>query len=363
MSTLNEKIKWAETQEWAKKMMLCEQNPQWHLEGNVWKHTLMVCEELEKLEEYKFSSEHDKQILQWSALLHDVAKPVTTVIEDGKISTRHHGSTGAVMVRIILSDLGTLNVIDREEICSLIQYHMSPPQIGDAEDSAYYVIKTSWLCKNNLLYILSLADVKGRLSKEKNTIEDSISWVNMWSDECCKFKCFIAPYEFVNEQARFMFYLKKNFQPYYKPYTGDMFDVYMICGLPGTGKTTFAKKLGLPVVEMDMAREELGVDPLEDEGRVHQLTKEMCREQMRKKQPFVFAGVNHIKMNRQKWIGLFFAYGARIRIKYLERPLEIVMKQNKERDKKVPEHVIMNMRSRLEVPNWDECHDFEIVSF
>jgi putative nucleotidyltransferase with HDIG domain len=365
--TFREKIDFAFSSPWGKKMLACEQSKKWHLEGNVWNHTLLVCEELIEVEEFnrlgRYGRIEEKEAVEWAAVLHDVAKPVTTVVDNGEISTRHHSSTGAVMARMIMADLGVpFNV--REMACGLIKCHMEPKYIEDAEDSAYHVIKTSCLCSNELLHILNIADINGRVDGEPGLKKKSIEWAYLWREECIKFYCFNKPYDFINDHARLIFYLKKNFQPYYKPFMDDMFDVYMLSGLPGTGKTYYAKnELKLPLVELDMAREELDVNPLEDEGRVAQLTKEMCREYLREKKPFVFSAVNALKTSRQKWMGLFLKYGARVNIIYLERPIEDVFKLNKSRDRKVPEGVILNMRSRLEIPTLDECHTLKLLYF
>jgi len=41
----------------------------------------------------------------------------------------------------------------------------------------------------------------------------------------------------------------------------------------------------------------------------------------------------------------------------MEKPFDVMMKQNKNREKVVPEGIVREMFSRLEVPNWDECNN------
>ena len=290
---------------------------------------------------------------------HDIGKPRTTTIEDGEIKTPRHSIVGSTMARTILSDLNITYYV-RKDICDLIRHHTKPPHIIEAEDPASYVIKTSWLCKNHFLYIVSMADIVGRISNDKI---DSIFCVNMWKSICEENACFTQGYNFLNSHARVMFYTKGNFQPYHTPYMEDMFDVYLLCGLPGTGKTYYAKnKLSKhPLVELDLAREELDVKPMEEEGKVLQLTKEMCREQLRLKRSFVFSATNILRSTRMKWIDLFISYGAKVNIIYLEKPLAVILKQNRERDRNVPENVIMAMRNKIEIPNWDEAHDITYI--
>ena len=62
-------INWAEKQTWAKAMSDCAQDAEWHAEGDVWTHTKMVLQELEKLDEWRDLSSHEQTILRFTALL------------------------------------------------------------------------------------------------------------------------------------------------------------------------------------------------------------------------------------------------------------------------------------------------------
>ena len=63
----------------------------WHPEGDVWIYTMMVIDEMAKLEVDK-----DKKLLYLlSCLCHDLGKPSTTItLEDGKITSRGHEEAG-----------------------------------------------------------------------------------------------------------------------------------------------------------------------------------------------------------------------------------------------------------------------------
>lgn len=77
-SSLNEIIAWAETQPWCDAMAVCAQDAQWHSEGDVWTHTQMVLGQLTELPEWLSLSKHCKTLLTFTALFHDIAKPLTT---------------------------------------------------------------------------------------------------------------------------------------------------------------------------------------------------------------------------------------------------------------------------------------------
>ena len=60
-------------------MAECQQDADWHAEGDVWTHTRMVVAELERLTEWP-SLDRDEQLkLLFTALFHDAGKPDTTV--------------------------------------------------------------------------------------------------------------------------------------------------------------------------------------------------------------------------------------------------------------------------------------------
>jgi hypothetical protein len=71
---------WAETQPWCQAMADCAQDAEWHSEGDVWTHTQMVLRQLLELEEWPSLTPHEQIVLIFTALFHDVAKPLTTEV-------------------------------------------------------------------------------------------------------------------------------------------------------------------------------------------------------------------------------------------------------------------------------------------
>lgn len=71
------------------------QNPEWHPEGDVLEHTILVMERLvgERLE------------VQLAGMFHDIAKPVTLKFEDGRATNKGHDAVGADMVEQIMMRL------------------------------------------------------------------------------------------------------------------------------------------------------------------------------------------------------------------------------------------------------------------
>src|SRR5262245_27123460 len=74
-------LAWAEAQPWAREMAACQQDAQWHAEGDVWTHTKMVCAEVERLAEWPSLDRTTQLKLFFTALFHDSGKPATTALD------------------------------------------------------------------------------------------------------------------------------------------------------------------------------------------------------------------------------------------------------------------------------------------
>ena len=69
--------------------MGCEQEPEWHPEGDVWVHTLMVIDQARRrVDDLDYA---DQLIVMLGAVTHDFGKPATTAFIDGRIRSLNHG--------------------------------------------------------------------------------------------------------------------------------------------------------------------------------------------------------------------------------------------------------------------------------
>ncbi|MDX1679145.1 MAG: CCA tRNA nucleotidyltransferase [Akkermansiaceae bacterium] len=101
----------------------CDQPPQWHPEGDVYVHTLIMLDMLED----------DAPLdLCLAVLMHDIGKPPTRTIdeEDGRIRFNGHDAVGAEMARTIL---GRLRYPKRiiEAVCAMVARHMKFMHVQD----------------------------------------------------------------------------------------------------------------------------------------------------------------------------------------------------------------------------------------
>ena len=105
----------------------CPQDPEWHPEGNVWVHTLMVIDKAREL-----SGDLDRPRLatiMLGAVCHDIGKPSTTTVSDGRIKSPNHEAMGVEPTTAILDRLNihTLDGFDvRQQVLGLVAEHLRP---------------------------------------------------------------------------------------------------------------------------------------------------------------------------------------------------------------------------------------------
>lgn len=150
------------------------QEPEWHPEGNVDVHTLMVVDEARKLID---GLEYPRQVaVMLGALAHDFGKPPTTEFADGRIRSRGHDEAGVGPTVTFLDTLGvfTLNGFDvRKQVVELVRYHLKPGEYYKSKspvgDGAFRRLARK--VEPDLLYRVAKADSLGRnpdwLPKEK----------------------------------------------------------------------------------------------------------------------------------------------------------------------------------------------------
>jgi len=97
-----------------------EQPPQYHPEGDVWVHTLLLLEGLEK---------GSSKSLAWGVLLHDIGKPSTFRVAPDRIRFDQHAEVGTRMAEEICRRLRFPNDTT-EQVSALVANHM---RFGDVK--------------------------------------------------------------------------------------------------------------------------------------------------------------------------------------------------------------------------------------
>jgi tRNA nucleotidyltransferase (CCA-adding enzyme) len=110
-----------------KPLLGCEQEPDWHPEGDVWTHTLMVIDRARALNADLPRPQLIAVML--AAVCHDLGKPATTAFIDGKIRSPNHEDAG-VEPTLRLLDRLNVHTIDgydvRWHVIGLVAQHLKP---------------------------------------------------------------------------------------------------------------------------------------------------------------------------------------------------------------------------------------------
>jgi putative nucleotidyltransferase with HDIG domain len=351
---------------WLEQLAACPQDPIYHAEGDVLTHLGMVLNELAALPAFRELSEADRHVLFAGTLLHDVAKPdCTRTEEDGRVRSPGHAVKGVYKARRILTDdpafapLGTPFDV-REQILGLVRWHGLPANYLEKPDPVRAVIQAAVTARMDLLTILAEADHRGRIITSGS--DDVFSRLSMFADFCQECQTWEGPRAFASDHARFTYFRSPTAHP-----TIDLFDdtrceVVVLSGLPGSGKDTWIGEknaAGREAISLDALREELDVDPAEDQSEVVAAAYDRAKVLLRRGESFVWNATNVSRILRGKVIDLASSYKARIRIVYLEPPIPLIRERNGGRIKKVPVRVWERLFDKLDVPTEAEAHVLE----
>jgi len=144
------------------------QEHDWHPEGNVDVHTLMVVDEARKLID---DLPYERQVaVMLGALCHDLGKPPTTEFVDGRIRSRGHDEAGVEPTIAFLDRLGIYTLLGfdvRGQVIQLVRYHLKPGEFYKSEqkgnpvgDGAFRRLARK--VEPDLLYRVAKADSLGR---------------------------------------------------------------------------------------------------------------------------------------------------------------------------------------------------------
>lgn len=113
----------------------CPQEPEWHPEGDVWVHTLMVVDEARQ--RIGGLPRPQRIAVMLGAVCHDFGKPATTAFIEGRIRSRNHEEEGVAPARAFLDRLNvhTFDGYDvRGQVLGLVAHHLKPGMWHTARD-------------------------------------------------------------------------------------------------------------------------------------------------------------------------------------------------------------------------------------
>ncbi len=343
-----------------RRMEGCPQDATHHAEGDVLVHTRMVVEALTSLPAWRELPQPEREIVFTAALLHDVAKPDCTRVEDGRITSRGHSKRGAIKARTLLWGMD-VPFEAREQIAALIRFHQIPFFLIDKPDGRRTLYEVSQSARCDLLALVAEADARGRVCADSQKLLDNISLFRQYAEE---HECLKGPRQFPNDHSRFLYFRREGRDPDYPAYDDTVCEVVLMSGLPGAGKDFWVAENmpDLPVISLDALRREMKISPTENQGPLVSRAREKAREHLRRKQSFVWNATNISRQMRELSVNLFAAYNARVRVVYVEAPEARLFAQNRERADSVPAEVIRKLTARWEVPDLTEAHRVDWVA-
>jgi predicted kinase len=345
---------------WVRNLVGCPQDPIYHAEGDVWVHTGMVAEALAEMPAWRSLPDGERRTVFAAALLHDVAKPACTRLDpEGRITSRGHSRRGAILTRQILWRLGVPFAV-REQIAALVRHHQVPYYLVDRPDAQRLAIEVSHTARCDRLALLAEADVRGRVCQDQQRLLDNVA---LFVEFCREENCLSAPRPFASDHARFLYFRSTHRHPDTPAHEDFRAEVVVMSGLPGAGKDTWVRNNlpDWPVISLDALREEMEVNPADEQGQVINRAREQARDYLRSGRSFVWNATNLSRQVRGLCLGLLADYHARIRIVYVEAPDERLLDQNRRRQAPVPQTVLEHLLDRWEVPDRTEAHRVDRV--
>lgn len=148
-----------------KALVACPQEPAWHPEGDVWVHTLQAVDIAAGL--IADLPMPRRAVVMLGTLCHDLGKPSTTKVIDGRIRSLDHEDAGVAPAERVLDRLNvrTMDGYDvRREVLAIVANHLKPglfsrerDRVGDAAFR-----RLALRCELDLLYRVAKADSLGR---------------------------------------------------------------------------------------------------------------------------------------------------------------------------------------------------------
>lgn len=353
---------WADCCEVFPRLTRLETTPQstrYHAEGKVGIHTRMVLDALLTSRYFQQSTGNQREVLFLAALLHDLCKPETTVVDPvtGDIGQPGHSRRGAVDVRALLWEAGA-PFETREAICRIIAAHQVPFYAFDSrrgESPEFIARKLSWGVNLADLICVARADMLGRICIDQQARLDDI---DLFEELAREDACLLVPRQAASNHTRLMYARGGQLHLDSALFQTPGSKVIVLSGLPASGKDTWvsAHAPSLEVVSFDDAKAELGLKHGENDGLAAHHAVDKAKALLRKHAPFVWNATHLSDQMRTKTLDLLYAYDAEVRLVYLEAPHQVVFSRNQKRDSTLCNKDLARMLHRWEVPLPWEAH-------
>ena len=331
-------------------------NP-FHLENDVWSHTMMVLNcAAELIKEYSekyfegrgYNNYINKRAIIIAALLHDIGKVYTyeEKEEKQKVYFINHANVSmfyAIDIIDYFIEKELITEYDKKEILFLINKHYDLYEMDECD-----IINKFWKFGFDYfldLFILVLADNSGRIALDNKRMEnlDNISFAEIGS----------TMWRLIQYQ-----------------YNGRRPEITFMVGIPYSGKTTLLKKYTDNIVSRDDIVMELSPNMTYSEAfanidhkKVDEILMTRFNRAVEKRQNIYIDMCNTSKKSRNKFLSgnthVLKEYW-RIANVLLIGESELHKRIGMRKDKAIPQNVIDNFIKKLSIPYFDEFNEINI---
>jgi len=364
------------------------QDPDWHAEGDVHIHTGMVLDELYEDLARVTASPSDRLCMVLGALLHDIAKPMTTTEMEVRgvvrIASPRHEPLGRNHLGPVLTTW-PLSFREQETVMGLVGYHHEPKLLVVKNRGQGDHLRIARAVDASLLHRVTRADMAGRVCLDRAGQLDIVELYRMFSSEFeargwdTRFReafADVGPNETardlalgeavrameagkigsIEEAEHFKFGLARAVP-----------ELVVTVGPSGSGKSTWVARhlvpQGFEVISLDAIRESMSGrrDDQTINGQVRQLARERLKAALREGRRVVWEATSLRADFRAQVAELGFAYGALVTFVLFPRSAASVRTRNRARTHAVPEAALAKQLAGWEWPERHESHRLLVI--